>query len=201
MLTLYAARNTIALASHIALEESGLPYEVVWVDFSKSEQRDPDYLAVNPKGRVPALKTAHGIITETFAILDYIAERTAPLASDTIMQRARANEMMSYLASTMHVNHAHGPRAARWSDDPAAQASMAAKMPENMAECARWVETQLPETGWLTGPYSIADIHLYAICRWLPGDGVDIAAYPKLAAHFAAMQMRPCVQRVEAAHA
>jgi len=199
MLTLYAAKGTVALACHIALEESGLPYEVVWVDFSKGDQHKTDYLKINPKGRVPALKTAHGIITETFAILTYIAERTEPLDSETIMQDARANEMMSFLASTMHVNHAHGLRQSRWSDDTTAYASMAAKVAQNMADDCAYIEKQLNET-WVTGRYSIADMHLYAVCRCLASDGVDIVNYPKLAAHFTAMAPRPAVARVSALH-
>ena len=115
------------------------------------------------------------------------------------MQDARANEMMSYLASTMHVNHAHRLRQSRWTDDPAAHASIAAKVQSNMAENCAYIENHLTEP-WVTGRYSIADMHLYAVCRWLESDGVDIHDYPRLAAHFAAMAARPSVQRVEAAH-
>lgn len=199
MLNLIAAKGTVAVASHIALEESGLPYKVTWLNFADGDQHKPEYLALNPKGRVPALETGLGVITETPAILNYIAERTEPLDSETIMQRARADEMMSFLASTMHVNHAHRLRQSRWTDDSAAHASMAAKVPQNMADNCTYIEQNLTDP-WVTGRYSVADMHLYSVCRWLKGDGVDINDYPKLAAHFAAMGDRPAVQRVEAAH-
>ena len=74
MLTLYYAANTCALASHIALEEAGAAYDTRRVDFATAEQTKPDYLAINPKGRVPALVTERGVLTETPAILAYIAQ-------------------------------------------------------------------------------------------------------------------------------
>ena len=69
MLTFYYATNTCALASHIALEEAGADYETRWIDFGAAEQTKPDYLKINPKGRVPSLETERGVVTETPAIL------------------------------------------------------------------------------------------------------------------------------------
>ena len=69
MLRLYYAPGTCALATHIALEEAGAPYEAVPVDFGSQAQRSPEYLAINPKGRVPALVTESGTLTETPALL------------------------------------------------------------------------------------------------------------------------------------
>ena len=69
MLKLYYAPGTCALASHIALIDAGAAFEAVRIDFTKQQQQSPDYLTINPKGRVPALVTAQGVITETPAIL------------------------------------------------------------------------------------------------------------------------------------
>ena len=74
MLKLFYAPNTCALASHIALEEAGADYQTVRLDFRADEQRKPEYLAINPKGRVPALATDRGILTETPAILAFVAQ-------------------------------------------------------------------------------------------------------------------------------
>ena len=74
MLKLFYAVGTCALASHIALEEAGAQYETVRLNFADGEQRKPEYLKVNPKGRVPALVTDKGVLTETPAILAYIAQ-------------------------------------------------------------------------------------------------------------------------------
>jgi glutathione S-transferase len=200
MLTLYASQGSVAVAAHLALEEAGLPYTIHWISFDKGEQRSREFLAINPKGRLPTLQTEHGHLTETPAILDYISDISGKFLPSNSFQKARAREMLSFLAATVHVNHAHGPRAARWSDDPAAQASMAAKVAETMADSCSVIEAVLPDAGWFLGSYCIADIHLYAVSRWLAGDGVDIAEYPKLAAHFVAMKARPAVVKVATLH-
>src|SRR5881275_460318 len=75
MFKLYYAPGTCALATHIALEEAGAPYEAVRLDFGSQAQRSPEYLAVNPKGRVPALVTESGTLTETPGLLLFVAQR------------------------------------------------------------------------------------------------------------------------------
>ena len=115
---LYYAPNTISVAVAITLEEAGLEYQPVRVDFASAEQTRPGYRQINPKGRVPALVVDGGILTETGALLEYIASRApeAGLVPDDPLLAARMREVMYYLASTMHVNHAHRMRGARWAD-------------------------------------------------------------------------------------
>ena len=74
MLTLYYATDTCALASHIALKDAGADYRLHRISFATAQQRSDAYLALNPKGRVPALATPEGILTETPAILAYVAQ-------------------------------------------------------------------------------------------------------------------------------
>lgn len=203
MLTLYTATGSCSRASHIALEESGLDFEVRLLDFSKSEQREPDYLAINPKGRVPALATDQGVLTESPAILAHIAA-LAPaglLAPTDPFGFARMQAFNLYLATTIHVAHAHGRRASRWSDDAAAQASMAAKVTQNMRDGFALIEADL--TGdWVMGDaYTVADPYLFTFAGWLETDGVDIAEFPRVQAHFERMQARPAVQRALSAKA
>src|SRR6202023_4416764 len=143
MFKLYYAPGTCALATHIALEEAGAPYQAVLVDFTTQSQRSPDYLTVNPKGRVPALVTESGTLTETPALLCFVAQRfpsaeLAPLADPFAL--ARVQEFNSYLCSTGHVAHAHGRRGARWADEPAAIEAMKRKVPATMMECAELIE-------------------------------------------------------------
>ena len=197
MLTLYTSSGSCSRASHIALEESGLDFEVRLLDFSKSEQREPDYLAVNPKGRVPALATDQGVLTESPAILAHIAALSPGglLAPTDLFAFARMQAFNLYLATTIHVAHAHGRRASRWSDDAAAQASMAAKVTQNMRDGFALIEADL--TGdWVMGDaYTVADPYLFTFAGWLETDGVDIAEFPRVQAHFERMQARPAVQR------
>ena len=137
MLTLYFAGGTCALATLIALEESGLAYEAKRLDFSRSEQRSPIYLGINPKGRVPALVTNRGAISENPAILCYIAQVavTAHLAPlDDHFEFARMQAFNNYLSSTVHVNHAHARRGSRWTDSAEALETMKAKVPQTMTE-------------------------------------------------------------------
>ena len=200
-LTLYSAPGTCAQATHIALLEAGAPFELVQLDFTQQAQRSAAYLALNPKGRVPVLQTEQGLLTETPALLAYIAQRfpaarLAPLGDAFAF--ARLQEFNSYLASTVHVAHAHGRRGARWSDDAAAHDSMRAKVPQNMREAFAYIEAHyLPEgCDWALGQdYSVADAYLYTVTGWLPSDDVAIEEFPKVAAHYARMSARPAVQQ------
>lgn len=200
----YYAPKTVSVAAHIALEEAGASYEARRLDFSITEQRSDDYLKVNPKGRVPALVTKDGIITETPAILAYIAQiyparNLAPL--DNPFQFAKMQEFNCYLCATVHVAHAHKVRGNRWADDPAAIEAMKKKVPQTMSECFRLIENDMLLTPWVLGTeYSVADIYLYTISQWLQGDGVDINDFPNVASHARHMQNNKSVQRVQAIH-
>ena len=203
MLKLFYAPHTCALASHIALEEAGAAYEAVRIDFGTTQQRSPDYLAVNPKGRVPALVTDRGILTETPAILVYLAQSfpaagLAPL--DDPFALAEAQAFNSYLCSTVHVAHAHRMRGHRWADDPAALEAMKRKVPKSVGAAFRLIEDGMLRGPWVLGnDYGIADMYLFTLSQWLAGDGVDIATMPKLADHFRRVGERPAVKRAIAA--
>ena len=202
--TLHYGRGTVALAAHIALEESGAPYATRVVDM-KGEQKGEAFLALNPKARVPVLETGWGVLTETPAMLNYIARTLAPqLLPEAPDALARMEELAAYLASTVHVAHAHKMRGARWTDDRAADAGMRAKVPANMDEAATLIEARYLADGggpWVLGArYSVADPYLFAVARWMPGDGVDMARHPALSAHMDAMRERPAVARVLALH-
>lgn len=201
-LTLYYTPGTCAQAVRIALEEAGAEYQLVRVDFAAGQQRTPEYLAVNPKGRVPALVTPHGTLTETSALLAYIAQcfTAAQLAPADAHGFARMQEFHSYLASTVHVAHAHRPRASRWADEPEAIAAIQRKVPQNMTECFDLIERHYfagaDQGPWVMGgQYTVADGYLFTIGTWLEGDGVDIARFPKVCAHAQRMRERPAVQR------
>jgi glutathione S-transferase len=199
MLKLLYASNTCALASHIALEEAGTPYDAVRVDFRTNEQRKPEYLSINPKGRVPALVTERGILTETPAILAFVAQsfpaaRLAPL--DDPFEFARVQAFNSYLCSTVHVAHAHRMRGYRWADDPVAIADMQRKVPATVGDCFELIEATMLQGPWVMGErYSICDPYLFTLSRWLEGDGVDVNRFPKVVDLQKRMNARPAVQR------
>ncbi len=195
---LFYSPGSVAAASLIALCETDAAFEPVLLDFASKEHTKPEYLAINPKGRVPALVTDNGIITETLAILTYIAETnpSANLMPSDPFGRAKVNEMLSYLASTIHVNHAHRMRGYRWADQESSWDDMAAKVPQTVLECFGLIEAALATALWVAGDqYTIADAHLYIITSWLEGDGVPLSKLPNTAAHFARMNKRPAVIR------
>lgn len=199
-LTLFYAPHTCALATRIALNEAGADYQMQYIDFAQNAQRSGEFLALNPLGRVPALRMEDGttVVSETVALLAYVAQRfpAAQLAPTDPVQFARMQSFHSYLASTVHVAHAHGRRASRWSDDEAAQATMRAKVSANMAECFALIEAHWLDRGpWVMGAqYTVADGYLFTIAGWLQGDGVDMAHFPRVADHYQRMQLRPAVQ-------
>lgn len=200
MYSLYYAPNTCALASHIALEQAGADYKAVRLDFSSNAQRSPDYLRVNPKGRVPALVTDRGVLTETPAILQFISQ-TFPQAAlaplDDAFELARMNAFNSYLCATVHVAHAHRMRGNRWADDPAAIAAMKAKVPVSMGECFDLIEREFFTGPWVLGErYSVSDMYLFTIAQWLESDGVDPARYPRVARHRQTMSELAAVRKV-----
>jgi glutathione S-transferase len=199
MFTFFYSPGSCALASHIALEDAGASYDLKRVDFRKTEQQSPDYLAINPKGRVPALTTPGGVVTETPAILAFIAQsfpeaRLAPLADPFAFAQLQA--LTSYLCSTVHVAHAHRGRGYRWANDEASFADMKRKVPETVGACFELIETRMFRGPWAMGEdYSVADPYLFTLASWLEGDGVDIARFPRVADHRARMAERGSVKR------
>jgi glutathione S-transferase len=199
MMQLYTSPGACSQATHIALEEAGAAYEPIRVNFPAGQQRTPEYLALNPKGRVPALVTPQGVLTESPALLFYVAQThpAANLAPSDPFALAKMQAFNAYLCATVHVAYAHGRRAERWADDTAAQASMKAKVVPNMRDCFALIENEYLAGPWVMGAqYTVADAYLFTFSGWFAGLGVALAEYPKVAAHFAAMNARPAVQRV-----
>jgi glutathione S-transferase len=199
MITLYYAPHTCSLASHIALEDVAAEYSTVRLSFAAEEQRKPEYLAINPKARVPALITDQGILTETPAILAFIAQsfpqaRLAPL--DDPFRFAEVQAFNSYLCATLHVAHSHRMRGARWADDPSAIAAMQRKVPESMTACYDLIESKMLGLPWVMGDtYTICDPYLFTMAQWLEQDGVDPSRFPNVLEHRRRMSERPEVQR------
>lgn len=198
MLVLYYAPDTCALASHIALEDAGAEYRLHRIDFDKKKQRSPDYLAVNPKGRVPALVATRGVLTETPAMLAYVAQsypaaQLAPLDDPFAFGQLQA--FNSYICSTLHVAHAHRMRGYRWVDEPEAIFAMQRKVPDSVSACYAYIEERAFVGPFVMGEsYTIADPYLFTVAQWIEADGVDPVQFPKVAAHREMMRQRKSVQ-------
>jgi glutathione S-transferase len=200
MLKLFHAWGSCSLASLIALEEAQADYELVVMSTRDGDQRRAEYLAINPKGRVPALVTDRGVLTENPAILAWIAQsypeaRLAPL--DDPWAFAQAQAFNSYLCATVHVAHAHKHRGYRWADDQASFADMTRKVPENETACFQLIEDEMFKGPYVLGEaFSICDAYLFTIADWLEDDGVDPRQFAKVHDHRERVRARPAVSKV-----
>jgi glutathione S-transferase len=179
MLVLYLSPGSSSMATHIALHEIGVDFEPRWVSFAKREQFAPDYLALNPEGKVPTLLVDGRPITEVAATLYYLAKRfpAAGLWPETGLEtEALAVSWMSFIASTIH---------------PARRIGV-----ERWREVFGIAERKLAGSEWIVGRYSIADIHLFRLFwRFVDSLKPAPAEFPGLSAHYDRMMARPAVRR------
>ena len=178
MLTLYFALGASSFAPHIALHEIGVAFEGKPMSFKRNDMRSPEFLAINPEGKVPTLVVDGRPLTEVAAILFYLARRfpdAGLLPPDDIEAEAQAVSWMSFIASTLH---------------PARQRGL------DYAKQAYGIADRRLGTGWAIGRYSIADIHLFRL-YWRLANSLhpEPGTFPNLTAHYARMMARPAVQR------
>lgn len=203
MIKLYFTPHTCSLASHIALEDAGADYTTERISFSAEQQKSPQYVAINPKARVPAMVTDRGVLTETPAMLAFIAQSypkagLAPL--DDPFAFAEVQAFNSYLCSTVHIAHAHRMRGYRWADNPASFADMQRKVPQSVTAAFELIENGMLKGPWVMGDtYTICDPYLFTLAQWLEGDGADLTRLPRVLDHRRRMSERPNVQKAIAA--
>lgn len=151
-LVLYYSPGACSLAVHLALEESGLAFEARRVAISEGAHRSPDFLAVNPRGRVPAMLIDGRLVTEVQALLQLAAELSpAPLMPDAPAKRARMRELLAFHSGTVHVGFAQVWRPERFTDDPAAQPAIVAGGRERLAGWFDEIEAAAGSGGRLDG--------------------------------------------------
>ena len=207
MLKLFYAPGACSLAPHIALEEIGGDHQFERVSLRDGGQRAPAYLAINPKGRVPALATDRGVLTENPAILAYLAQsfpaaNLAPL--DDPFAFAKMQGFNLFLCATVHVAFAHAFRPERYGDGEAAAQAMRAKAPRALADAFALIEETLADgRPYVLGDrYSVADPYLLVFSRWMDSRGLgSLAGFPKTAAHLARVSERPATVRALAREA
>lgn len=168
------------MATHIALHEVGAEFDARPLSFAKKENGTPEYLALNPEGKVPALSIDGRILTEVAATLYYLARRFPEarlLPEDDIEAEAQVISWMSFIASTVH---------------PARRVGAG-----RLHEVFSLAERKLAGREWTVGNYSIADIHLFRLFwRWMDSGGPAPGTFPAIDAHYERMMARPAVRRV-----
>jgi glutathione S-transferase len=178
MLTLYLAPGASSMAVHIALHEIDVPFETRPMSFKYGDLQAPDYLALNPEGKVPTLLVDGRPLTEVAAILFYLARRFSDaklLPHDDPEAEAQAISWMSFIAATLHPARRRGPDHAR---------------------SVYGIADQRLGPGWAIGVYSIADIHLFRL-YWRLFNSLHPAPgeFPNLDAHYTRMMARPAVRK------
>ncbi|MRX49504.1 glutathione transferase GstA [Paracoccus sp. S-4012] len=188
---LYIKPGACSLASHIVLHELGLPHETEVVDTAaKRTASGEDYLAINPKGVVPALRLDGGeVLTEGPAILQFLAdsagnESLAPKCGT--LARARVQEVLNFTGTGLHA--AFKPMFSPASDE-ATKAAARQSIGRNMA----WLEQLLSDgRPYLTGAtYTVADAYAFVVANWSPRVGVDLGQWPNMQAFVARVAERP----------
>jgi glutathione S-transferase len=202
MLKLFYSPNACSLAAHVALEEAGASYQIQLVDLKGGQQRSAEYLKINPKGRVPALATEHGILTESPAILAYIAQ-CFPAAGLADMGDpfgfATLQAFNVYLASTVHIAFAHVFRPTRYAEGEAAAAAMKARAGDVLDEAFATIEEKLADgRPYVHGTqYTMSDPYLMVFERWFTlGKLGHPERFARIAAHRARVEARPAARRV-----
>jgi glutathione S-transferase len=198
---LYYGPGACSLASHIALEEVGLPYETVRLDLAAGEQRKPEYLALNPRGRVPTLLVDGHILTENVGILTYLAGGypKAGLWPKDTWHQAVAVSTMAWLSNTVHPTFAHLIRAARYVDDTAAQEAVKAKARAMYGEQLADIDARLKGRKWAVGDhYTVVDGYLVVFYRWGNRNSFPVKDLANYTALVDKVLARPAVKKVMA---
>ena len=198
MLKLYFAPGACSTASHIGLEESGATYESQALSFAKSEQRTPEYLKVNPRGRVPALVVDEGTIVENTAILDYVAAKYAPhLMPTDPVQRARAISLMAWFSNGVHPNFTHIGRPERFATDAAVFDHLKAVGRDNFHANLKEIDGLLAGKTWFLGDeFSVVDGYALVFYGWGKRIGLPVEELKNYTAWKDRMLARPAVKRV-----
>lgn len=191
---LYYSPGACSLSPHIVLREAGIAFELDRIDNkAKKTQAGADYLAVNPKGQVPALTIDSGeTITEGPAIVQYLADLKADSglapAAGTI-ERVRLQETLNFLGTELHKSF--GPMF-----NPASSDEMKKAARETVEKKLTYLEGVFGDgRDYALGKsFTVADAYLFTLLNWTGFVGIDLKAWPKLAAFQGRIAQRPAVQ-------
>jgi glutathione S-transferase len=166
---LYYAPGACSLASHIALEESGIPYETERLNLAQGDQRKPEYLKLNPNGKVPTLVVDGKILTENVAILTYVGGGypNAGLWPKKTWEQAQALSLMAWLSNTVHTAYGRYFRPERFVGEEAAAETVKAKARESFEASLRQIDAHLEGRKWAaSNHFTVVDGYLVVFYRW-----------------------------------
>lgn len=204
MYELFWSPRSCAIAPHVVLEEIGVEYRLKKVPIQmdgRAETLVPDwFLDINPLGRVPVLSHDGQTLTETAAIMTYLARRhpEVPLLPDDLVEQARVLEWLSYLATAVHaVAFAQILRPQRFLSEPEAFPKVIRRGRENLRRAYSHIEDRLKGRRWAVGDrYSLSDIYLLFFYLGSKSAGQPMEDdYPAWSAVAARALQRAAVQR------
>ena len=191
---LYYMPGACPLATHIVLEWIGQPYEAQAV--ARNELKQPEFLALNPVGSVPVLTDGDLTLTQSAAILEYLAEKhpDAGLMPDDIQARAETRRWLGFVNADLHKAFGLAFGKVGFSSDTAIQDAIAAGGLAKAVQLFGILDRQLEGRQWLTGTRSIVDPYLYTIIRWAHLLKVDLSGLKNIGAFHEHMNQDPGVK-------
>jgi glutathione S-transferase len=200
MYKLYYSPGACSMAVHIVLEELGVPYKMELVSVQSGATSGPAYLAINPKGRVPALEWNGEILTEVSAILAYLAQshQETPLLPSDAWLAGRCHEWLSWLSSEVHPAFAQVWRPERSVVTAGYQPDVQEKGRANIRARLSEIEARLASiSGYVVGDqYTVVNPFLLVYFGWGRYVGLDMAEYPAFSRHANRVSSRKAVRRV-----
>jgi glutathione S-transferase len=199
MLKLYYSPGACSLVPHIALEEAGVGFEALRIPIADGGHLEPEYLAINPHARLPALGTDRGIITENIAVLNFLADefgKPGSVPRGDPYQAARCNELLGWFASSVHIAFAQVWRGGRFTDDPTVWPAIEAGGRKVLARQFDEIEALCVDDWLAPGGFTAADSYALTFLRWAKRIGFDIGRYPQWVALAGRVLEWPAVQRV-----
>ena len=199
MFNLYYSPGACSLAPHIVLEELGVAYETHKVNLAAGEQRTPEYLKMNPLGRVPTLEVDGRILTENVAILTFLggAFPKRGLWPRETLDQAAALSMIGFLASSVHPAYSTIFRPSRWVEDATAADALKATGRKRYFDFLKMIDVKLAGKNWFMGrQYTVVDPYLLVFYRWGNRLGLDVKSLANYSGHIERLLKRPAVKRV-----
>jgi len=172
-LTLYSSPRACSTGCHIALADSGLAYDLRLVRIRNGEHRQVDFLRINPRGKVPVLDIGGQILTESHAILSYVADASGAWRSFGALERARAHEWMNFVSSTVHIAFRPLTRPAFFVDDAALFPALREAGIPRLRDTVLEVDRRLADRRFALGEaYSVVDAYLQVFWIWSQRDDI-----------------------------
>jgi len=200
MYKLFYAPGSAAMAPHAVLEEIGVPYEPILVDMSAGAHKRPDYLELNPNGRVPTLVDGDQVVFESAAIVLHLADKhpeaglAPPLGAP---ERGRYYQWLVYLTNTVQEAYISYFHADYYAKSAGAIAEVKATSEARLQPLFKIIDGALADGPYLLGKrFSAADIYLMMLARWSRNMAKPATAYPNIKRCVDLVRARPAVERM-----